>query len=60
VRSFPHIPDLVGSHSDRSGAFSNVYKAIDLTTGKKVAGMFASLRIIHWLTLLFSESSPKV
>jgi hypothetical protein len=35
------VIDLVQSDNDfSSGAFSNVYKALDLSTGQKVAGLF--------------------
>jgi hypothetical protein len=33
-----------------SGAFSNVYKAINLTTGEKVAGLCPyHFSLVHWL-----------
>ena len=35
--------DLTAIAYPYSGAFSNVYKAIDLTTGKKVAGTLHNL-----------------
>lgn len=45
--------DPIGSHPSillYSGAFSNVYKAIDLTAGKKVAGSSLSPRLAAYLS----------
>lgn len=47
----------------RSGAFSNVYKAVDARTGQKVAGKYSPLYVIEINAqryLRCSQSRPQV